>query len=144
MAILSNAQTSETDSARPIRHLWYYVAVAFVVSADVIALALLPRPWASLTTLLAMLLLALVSILARRYNAAPFRLRLRERPNAAAYSAYIVLLIVVVVGAFALDFTLTRHGNLPWLAWVAGVLVFLVTSGGWYVDRLPAASSITE
>jgi hypothetical protein len=110
MSTVRSAETANSTE-RPEFQLWYYLAVAFVVGAALIASAMLPQQIFGLAPVAASGLVALIGFLAHRSGDSPFS----TRPSPWTI-VYLVVVAVALVGAFVLVATVVRHDDALWLA----------------------------
>lgn len=125
------AEHSDTISPRPVSPLWYYGIVGLVAAAAVVLASVLPTALVGLAVLIAILVVALVSFLARKTSTSDALAGFRGRGI-----GYAVALAVVFIGSLVIVWTMVRPNGSGWVAWLLGALVFVVAlSGTWFARR---------
>jgi hypothetical protein len=129
-AVSNTYKPSGTE--RSGRQLVYHLFAGSLSGAAVVAFAVLPQPEITgLGFTAAALLGQLISIITRRFSAAPLATRLRRKR---ATIVYLVVAGVALIGAFVMDWTVVRGSDALWLAWTMAGLVFVVfASGAWII-----------
>lgn len=125
------AEHSGTVSPRPGSPLWYYGIVGFVAAAAVVLASVLPTTLVGFAVLIAILVVALISFLVRKTSTPDAPLGFRGRGI-----GYAVALAMAFLGSLVIVWTVVRPNGSVWVAWLLGVLVFLVAfSGTWFARR---------
>lgn len=133
--IASNDKQARIGGRRS-SYFWHFLALGLVGGGAVIAFAFLPRSLTGFVSLVKIGMWTLIGFLSRRFARVPFSTQPRKGAVTVVYS---VILGIVLVGAFVLDFFVVRRGDLPWLAWVmAGVIVAVSVSAVWLADGTSA------
>jgi hypothetical protein len=117
------------------RSWWYYAITGAVAGAAVVAAALLPQQIAGPTLVAAALLGVVTSRIAGK--ASGTRLAV---PTSVAGVGYLVALAVVPIGSLIVVWTVVRPDGPSWLAWMLGVLVFVVVLSGTWVAKAGRAA----
>lgn len=121
---MATESTRVSASAR----LPYYLVVAAIAGASIVAFAVMPTYLAGVVGLVAILTTALVDRIAHR--------SVDTRPEGAIAVCYFIFGALVYLTSLLLTATVAKNPDASWLAWSLGGLVFLVISiAAWVPNR---------
>ncbi|MDR6868779.1 flagellar motor component MotA [Microbacterium resistens] len=109
---------------------WYYPAIGIVGGAGVIAFGVLPQQAAGLFLVVAVLVIGVLGFFAGKLAG-----RNLSVPRTGAAIGYVLVLAIIVIGALIVSWTVARGSGATWVAWVLGVIVFVVLAGGTWMTK---------
>jgi drug/metabolite transporter (DMT)-like permease len=118
------------------RRIIYFAGVGLIVWAGLVVFALLPAPIAVVALLGAALVVAVFGKVLYRGRSEPLS-RAVNRPILLLYAAF---LAVVLIGSIALTWSLARHADGLWLAWLLGALCCVAVFLGSFVRESRASA----